>query len=559
MNSASQKTPWETISPEQREKLFPTLTPAQIARVAAHGKKRQASAGEVLVEQGDYNLPFVVVISGVLEVVRSTDAGEELIVAYGAGNFLGDVTMLSSRRSLMRARMRDAGEIIEIDRITLQGLVQSDAELGDIFMRAFILRRIELIAHGWGDVVVLGSNNSAGTLRIREFLSRNGHPYIDLDHDTGVQELLDRFHVDVSSVPVLICRGKLVLRNPTNEQVADCLGFNEGIDQGHLRDVIIVGAGPAGLSSAVYAASEGLSTLVVETTAPGGQAGSSSKIENYLGFPTGISGLDLAGRAYIQAQKFGAETMISRRAVRLTCDRKPYVVEIDGGLRFAARTVVIATGAQYRKLPIENLSDFEGAGVYYGATSIEAQLCGRDDVVVIGGGNSAGQAAVFLSGTAGHVYMLIRSEALSDKMSRYLIRRIEENPAITLHTNTEISALEGNGRLERVQWRNNKTGKSEGRSIRHVFVMTGASPNTQWLDGCATQDMQGFLKTGPALTPEDLASAHWPLVRAPHLYETSLPGVLAVGDVRSGNTKRIASAVGEGSIAISFIHQVLQE
>jgi len=561
MNSASQKNPWETISPEQREKLFPTLTPAQIARVAAHGKKRQASAGEVLVEQGDYNLPFVVVISGVLEVVRSTGAGEELIVVYGAGNFLGDVTMLSSRRSLMRARMRDAGEIIEIDRITLQGLVQSDAELGDIFMRAFILRRIELIAHGWGDVVVLGSNNSAGTLRIREFLSRNGHPYsyIDLDHDTGVQELLDRFHVDVSSVPVLICLGKLVLRNPTNEQVADCLGFNEGIDQGHLRDVIIVGAGPAGLSSAVYAASEGLSTLVVETTAPGGQAGSSSKIENYLGFPTGISGLDLAGRAYIQAQKFGAETMISRRAVRLTCDRKPYVVEIDGGLRFAARTVVIATGAQYRKLPIENLSHFEGAGVYYGATSIEAQLCGRDDVVVIGGGNSAGQAAVFLSGTAGHVYMLIRSEALSDKMSRYLIRRIEENPAITLHTNTEISALEGNGRLERVQWRNKKTGKSEGRSIRHVFVMTGASPNTQWLDGCATQDMQGFLKTGPALTPEELASAHWPLARAPHLYETSLPGVLAVGDVRSGNTKRIASAVGEGSIAISLIHQILHE
>ena len=561
MNSASQKSPWETISPEQREKLFPILTADQIARVAAYGKKRQASAGEVLVEQGDYNLPFVVVLSGALEVVRNTDVGEELIVVYTAGNFLGDVNMLSNRRSLMRARMRDAGEIIELDRRSLQGMVQSDAELGDILMRAFILRRIELIAHGWGDAVVLGSSNSAGTLRIREFLSRNGHPYsyIDLDHDSGVQEVLDRFQVDARDVPVLICRSKLVLRNPTNEQVADCLGFNEGIEQGHLRDVIIVGAGPAGLSSAVYAASEGLSTLVVETTAPGGQAGSSSKIENYLGFPTGISGQELAGRAYIQAQKFGAEMMIARRAIRLTCDRKPYMIEIDDGMRFAARTVVIATGAQYRKLPVENLTRFEGAGIYYGATAIEAQVCGREEVVVIGGGNSAGQAAVFLSGTTGPVHILIRSDALAKTMSRYLIRRIEENPAITLHTNTEITALEGNGQLERVQWRNKQTGKVEDRTIRHVFVMTGANPNTQWLNGCAAQDKQGFLKTGSALTQEELANARWPLSRAPFLFETSRPGVFAVGDVRSGNTKRIASAVGEGSIAISLVHQILHE
>ena len=561
MNSASQKSPWETISPEQREKLFPILTADQIARVAAYGKKRQASAGEVLVEQGDYNLPFVVVLSGALELVRNTDVGEELIVVYTAGNFLGDVNMLSNRRSLMRARMRDAGEIIELDRRSLQGMVQSDAELGDILMRAFILRRIELIAHGWGDAVVLGSSNSAGTLRIREFLSRNGHPYsyIDLDHDSGVQEVLDRFQVDARDVPVLICRSKLVLRNPTNEQVADCLGFNEGIEQGHLRDVIIVGAGPAGLSSAVYAASEGLSTLVVETTAPGGQAGSSSKIENYLGFPTGISGQELAGRAYIQAQKFGAEMMIARRAIRLTCDRKPYMIEIDDGMRFAARTVVIATGAQYRKLPVENLTRFEGAGIYYGATAIEAQVCGREEVVVIGGGNSAGQAAVFLSGTTGPVHILIRSDALAKTMSRYLIRRIEENPAITLHTNTEITALEGNGQLERVQWRNKQTGKVEDRTIRHVFVMTGANPNTQWLNGCAAQDKQGFLKTGSALTQEELANARWPLSRAPFLFETSRPGVFAVGDVRSGNTKRIASAVGEGSIAISLVHQILHE
>jgi thioredoxin reductase (NADPH) len=374
-----------------------------------------------------------------------------------------------------------------------------------------------------------------------------------------VQEVLDRFHVDARDVPILICRGKLVLRNPTTEQVADCLGFNAGIDPGHLRDVVIVGAGPAGLSSAVYAASEGLSTLVMETTAPGGQAGSSSKIENYLGFPTGISGQELAGRAYIQAQKFGAEMMVARSAIRLNCDRKPYMVEMDDGMRFATRTVVIATGAQYRKLPVENLSRFEGTGVYYGATSIEAQMCGREEVVVVGGGNSAGQAAVFLSGTAGHVHILIRSDALASTMSRYLVRRIEENPAITLRTNTEMTALEGDGQLERVQWRNKQTGQVEDRTIRHVFVMTGANPNTQWLNGCAVQDKQGFLKTGSALTPEDLASAHWPHSRAPYLFETSLPGVFAVGDVRSGNTKRIASAVGEGSVAISLVHQVLHE
>jgi thioredoxin reductase (NADPH) len=549
------------LTPEQREQIFPTLTPNQIARVEAYGKKRQASAGEVLVEQGDQEVPFIVVISGALDVVRNTEAGEELITIHAAGNFLGDVSMLSTRRSLVRARMRDAGEIIGIDRRSLQGLVQSDAELGDILMRAFILRRIELIAHGWGDVIVLGSSNSAGTLRVREFLSRNGHPYsyIDLEHYTGIQEILDRFHVDARDVPVLICRGNVVLRNPTNEQIADCLGFNEGIEQTHLRDVIIVGAGPAGLSSAVYAASEGLSALVIETNAPGGQAGSSSKIENYLGFPMGISGQELANRAYVQAQKFGAEMMIARRAVRLACDRKPYAIEIDGGIRLPARAVIIATGAQYRKLPVHNLALFEGAGVYYGATSMEAQLCGREEAIVVGGGNSAGQAAVFLSGTAAHVHMLIRSGGLADTMSRYLIRRIEENPAITLHTNTEIVALDGSGRLESVQWRNNLTGQTETRDIRHVFVMTGANPNTHWLDGCAVQDKQGFIKTGPTLTTEDLTGARWPLPRRPYLFETSLPGVFAVGDVRAGNIKRIASAVGEGSVAISLVHQVLHE
>jgi thioredoxin reductase (NADPH) len=428
-------------------------------------------------------------------------------------------------------------------------------------MRAFIVRRVELIAHGLGDVVLVGSNHCSATLRVKEFLTRNGHPYsyIDLDRDTDVQDLLDRLRVSAADVPVLICRGETVLRSPTNQQIANCLGFNEAIDQTQIRDVVIVGAGPAGLAAAVYAASEGLDVLVLETNAPGGQAGASSKIENYLGFPTGISGQALAGRAYTQAQKFGAQVMIAKDAKRVICDRKPYAIEIDESIRVPARTVIIATGAAYRKPSIENLSQFENAGVYYGATFMEAQLCRGEEVVVVGGGNSAGQAAVFLAQTAKRVHMLVRSKGLAETMSRYLIRRIEQNPAIVLRTTAEIVALEGSSHLERVRWRDDQTGRVETHDIRHVFLMTGAVPGTKWLDGCVALDAKGFIKTGADLSQDDLAAAHWPLARSPYLLETNLPGVFAVGDVRGGNIKRVASAVGEGSIAISFVHQVLSE
>jgi thioredoxin reductase (NADPH) len=374
-----------------------------------------------------------------------------------------------------------------------------------------------------------------------------------------VQDLLDRFHVAAADIPVLICRGDVVLRNPSNQQIAECLGFNEGIDQSHARDVVIVGAGPAGLAAAVYGASEGLDVLVIESNSPGGQAGSSSRIENYLGFPTGISGQDLAGRAYAQAQKFGAEILIARGAAELTCDRKPYGIKIDAGPRVPARTVIIATGAQYRKPSLDNVSQFEGAGVYYSATFMEAQLCVGEEVIVVGGGNSAGQAAVFLAQTAGRVHMLVRSSGLADSMSRYLIRRIEEIPAIVLRTRTEIVALEGNGRLERVRWRDHRTGDVTSHDIRHIFLMMGAVPNTAWLAGCVALDAKGFIKTGPDLSQDELAAARWPLARAPHLLETSLPGVFAVGDVRGGNIKRVASAVGEGSIAVAFVHRALAE
>jgi len=543
------------------ERMFPTLTPAQVKRIAAHGKQRSIRSGEVLIEAGARVVPFFVVTAGRIEVVRPSGDTATLVAVHGPGQFTGEVNMLSGRPALVRSRASEAGEVIELDREQLLALVQTDSELSELIMRAFILRRVELIARGFGNVVLVGSNHCAGTLRVKEFLTRNGHPYsyIDLDRDAGVQDLLDRFQVTAADVPVLICRGEVVLRNPTNQQIAGCLGFNEAIDETQIRDVVIVGAGPAGLAAAVYAASEGLNVLVLETNSPGGQAGSSSKIENYLGFPTGISGQALAGRAYTQARKFGAQVIIATGAKRLVCDRKPYAIEMDDNMRVPARTIIIATGAEYRVPTIENLSEFKGVGVYYGATFMEAQLCRGEEVVVMGGGNSAGQAAVFLAQTAKRVHMLVRGSGLAESMSRYLIRRIEQNPAIVLRTNTEIVALEGSNHLERVRWRNDQTGSIETHDIRHVFVMTGAVPSTDWLVGCVALDAKGFIKTGPDLSQDDLAAASWPLATPPHLLETSLPGVFAVGDVRGGNTKRVASAVGEGSIAISFVHQVLSE
>ncbi|MDX6384903.1 MAG: thioredoxin reductase [Blastocatellia bacterium] len=553
------------LTPANREEpvdqTFPILTPAQQARIAAHGHLKQVAAGEALVEADDHGKKFFVVIKGHLNVLRNSGDTREVAAVVPAGSFTGEVSTLSGRRGLVRIEAGEASEVIEIDREQMLSLVQTDSELSDILIRAFVLRRLELIAREIGDVVLVGSIHSLGTLRIKEFLTRNYYPYsyIDLDRDAEVQDLMDRFHISPADLPVLICRGQSVLRNPDNQEIAGCLGFNEGIDQTHARDLVIVGAGPAGLAAAVYGASEGLDVLVLESNSPGGQAGSSSKIENYLGFPTGISGQDLAGRAYTQAEKFGAQLLIAKPAQGLACDRRPYAIEIGEGQRVPARTVVIATGAQYRKLPLENLSQFEGAGVYYGATHLEAQLCSGQDVIVVGGGNSAGQAAVFLAQTVRRVYMLVRADGLARSMSRYLILRIEENPKIELRVQTEIAGLMGSDQLERVQWRDNRTGKVETRDIGCVFSMTGAVPNSNWLAGCLALDEQGFIKTGPDLSPEELSAAGWPLVRAPFLLETSLPGVFAVGDVRGGNIKRVASAVGEGSIAVSFVHQVLAE
>ncbi|MGZ6076307.1 MAG: NAD(P)/FAD-dependent oxidoreductase [Myxococcaceae bacterium] len=361
----------------------------------------------------------------------------------------------------------------------------------------------------------------------------------------------------VDDVPVLICSGRQVLRKPTIEEVADCLGLNR-LSRDVVRDLVVIGAGPAGLAAGVYGASEGLDVLILDSTAPGGQAGSSSRIENYLGFPTGVSGQDLASAALLQAQKFGAELLVARTAVALECDRRPYRVGLAPGVGVAARTIVIATGVTYRKPDIPNLTRFEGVGVYYGATQVEAILCQGEDVIVVGGANSAGQAAIFLSDGRRRVTMLVRGPGLSDTMSRYLTRRIEETPNIEVKTRTRIVALEGTEGLECVTWED-AAGKASTVPVRHVFMMTGANPNTGWLEGCVALDQKGFVKAGSDLLPGDLRASRWPLQRPPLLFETNRPGVFAVGDVRAGSVKRVAAAVGEGSVCIQLVHKVLAE
>lgn len=543
--------------------IFPTLTPAQINRVRPYGNLRKMTAGEILFQPGDVHVPFFILLSGSLEIIQLDFKSERLITTHHANSFTGELSMISGQKCLVLGRVGEAGEFLEVSPDGLRSLVARDAELSEIIMRAFILRRLALITNHLGNVILMGSRHSANTLRLREFLSRNAHPhvYVDLDTDKMSQELLDRFNVKLSDIPVVICGAETVMRNPTTQELADCLGFNASVDTAQVRDLIIVGAGPSGLAAAVYAASEGLDALLIETEAPGGQAGSSSKIENYLGFPTGVSGQELASRALTQAQKFGAKMMVGHRAAKLNCQRRPYEVVLDNGNALAAHTVIISTGAQYNKPRIANLSNFEGRGVYYGATYIEAQLCEDNEVVVVGGGNSAGQAAVYLSQTARKVYMLVRSGGLSDTMSRYLIQRITENPAIELHYNTEIVAMEGDGKLDRVSWTDKVSGESATHDVGHVFVMTGASPRTGWLEGCIALDEKGFILTGRDLDAVNSNGQHpvWPLSRRPQMLETSLPGVFAVGDARAGNVKRVASAVGEGSIAIHLVHRTLAE
>jgi thioredoxin reductase (NADPH) len=546
---------------QRREQMFPKLSEAQMERLAAHGQRIQTQGGQVLVEAATRQTHVFVVLAGSVEILLRHPSGDQLQYLLTAGDFSGEMSTLRGTNAQACLRVRQGGAAVAIASERIRAVVQTDAELSELLMRAFILRRMALISSGGGEVMLLGSRHSADSLRLREFLTRNTQPFhdIDVESDPDVAALFERFRVTARDIPVVVCKGDQIFRNPSNHDIAECLGLNPQLDDSRVYDLLIVGAGPAGLAAAVYAASEGLSVRVVETTAPGGQAGTSSRIENYLGFPTGITGRALAGRALSQAQKFGAALSVASQAVGLRCAQRPYALELEDGTALRGRSVLIASGAQYRTLEIGNMARFLGAGVYYAATHLESQLCQGEEIVIIGGGNSAGQAAVYLAGSCSRVHLLVRGEGLADSMSNYLIRRIDETRNIELHPRTQITAIEGDAQLERVDWYSSEHNKAEQRAIGHMFVMTGAVPNTPWLQGCVALDDDGFVKTGPDLEPQDLAGRQWPLSRAPHAMETSLPGVFAAGDVRSRSVKRVASAVGEGSICVQFVHRALLE
>ncbi|AFY69839.1 cyclic nucleotide-binding protein [Thalassoporum mexicanum PCC 7367] len=543
------------------DEAFPVLTPAQIDALRSYGIEEEFTDGAILFEEGDQVFDFFVVLEGAIDILQHAGAEGDKpvqITRHMPGEFTGDTDMLSTRAAVIYAQAVGKTKVIRITPQKLQRVVVENSELSDLILRTFLIRRTALTASQLSPVKVIGSRFSQDTFRIKEFLSKNGQPYmwVDIDADEGVYQILESFGVKPDETPIILYRNRNVYKNPPNEAIATGLGFNV-LDQ-EVNDVLVIGAGPAGLAASVYAASEGLKVTAIDAEGPGGQAGTSSKIENYLGFPTGISGRDLAERAYMQAQKFGANIATPVCAKSLTCRFPLYEVEVSGDRKIITRSVVIASGAKYRKLPLDNLTQYEGRGIFYGATAMEAQLCTQQDVIVVGGGNSAGQAAVFLSKHARKVNIFIRSKDLSHSMSRYLIRRIEETPNIELHCHTEITELSGaDGKLKQVTCRNRQSGESWVMDVPNLFIFIGAKPNTDWLDQAIATDEKGFVKTGHDLSEEELAD--WPLDRQPALFETSRPRIYAVGDVRSSSTKRVASAVGEGSIVVQFIHRALAE
>ena len=547
---------------ERAAQTFPRLSDEQVARAKAFGRIQDLPKGRVLFSRGDRTVDFFLVLEGSIEIYdEAPDGRHNVFTVHGKHQFTGELDLFNDRDILVGGRMGENGRVARMNRAQFRRLLTAEPDIAETIMRAFILRRMGLMQHAQGAVtLVVSREHGVGDgLRVRRFLSRNGYPLrvLELEGDeAAARAALEASGFGPEDLPVVVCGPHRALSKPSNAEVADCLGIAEEIEPGAVFDVAVVGAGPSGLASAVYAASEGLRTLVLEAEAPGGQAGTSSKIENYLGFPTGISGQALAGRAQVQAQKFGARIAVPRTVARLDCDRRPYVLALDNGSEVRAKSVVIATGARYRRLDqLENADRFEGGnGIHYAATAIEAGLCEKEEVAVVGGGNSAGQAAVYLSRFASHVHILVRGDGLAASMSDYLVGRIEASDRITLHTHTEVVALDGERHLERVTWRNRRTGQEETRPVSNLFLMLGAVPNTDWLDGCGVAlDDKGFVRVGGA--GED-GHPRWN-GRAPHMLETSRPGIFAVGDVRAGSVKRVASSVGEGSVVVSSVHQVL--
>jgi thioredoxin reductase (NADPH) len=538
----------------RRHQMFPRLSEAEIARITRFGTLQGYPRGTRLFAAGEAGPGMYVVLKGNV-VIRQRDGLGRMtpIARQGPGQFLAEVGQLSGAAALVDGDAEDDVEALLIPPSQLRALIIAEADLGERIMRALILRRVALIEAGASGPVLVGRADSPDLLRLQNFLRRNGHPYhvVDAAHDNDGAAALEQYGAALDDV-VVICPDGSVLLTPTEHEVARCLGFLDAEERHGLYDAIVVGAGPAGLATAVYGASEGLSILVVDCNAFGGQAGASARIENYLGFPTGISGQALAGRAYVQAQKFGAEILIPAKATRLACSDavdQGHLLHLADGRTLRARTIVVATGARYRRLDVPRLAEFEGRGVWYWASAVEAKMCGNEEVALVGGGNSAGQAAVFLSGYASKVHVLVRGPDLAASMSRYLIDRLEATPNIVVHPHTEVTALQGDlqSGLQGVTWRDRQTAESDTCPIRHVFLFVGASPETDWLSECGVaMDRHGFIVTG-----ED--------AQAEAALEASVPGVFAVGDVRSGSVKRVGAAIGEGAAVVASIHRYLAQ
>ena len=527
--------------------MFPRLGEEEIARLTRFGEPRSFRSGDLVASPGKVSPGLLLILSGKLEVIR-TDGGEGThIVTHERGNFSGELANLSGRPSLTQARALNDVEALVIPPAKLRALLVAEADLGERIMRALILRRVGLIEAGAGPIVV-GEEHHPDVLRLTNFLRRNGYPYESLDPatDSGAQTLVERFHVEPEQLPIVLCPGGQLLRNPSEDQLARCVGLVGALDSERLYDVIVIGAGPAGLATSVYASSEGLSVLAIDCRSFGGQAGASARIENYLGFPTGISGMALMGRAFSQAQKFGVEMAIPDEAIRLKCGNEPCRVELATGEKVQARSIVIATGARYRRLEVERLEEFEGSAIHYWASPLEGDLCANEDVVLVGGGNSAGQATVFLAGRARHVTVVAR-RPLTDTMSQYLIERIESLPNVDVVSGCEVRELDGQaGALGAVTIRDRSSGKTRELPARFLFSFIGAEPNTDWLKPSGIRlDERGFVFTG-----EESGSDRLPL-------ETSRRGVFAVGDVRSTSVKRVAASVGDGAQVVAAIHKYL--
>jgi thioredoxin reductase (NADPH) len=542
-----------------RNGAFPRLSDEQIASLSEHGERRATRVGDVLFREGDESYDFFVVLSGKVAVIEGFGADERLIGVHGERRFLGELSLLTGQAAFFTAVVREAGEVLVVPVERLRKLVAHDPALGDLILRAYLARRELLIGLGTG-FRIIGSRFSPDSRRLREFAARNRlpHRWIDLEQDQEAEGLLRALGVSPEETPVVIWRGKHVLRNPSNAELARAVGLRAPASPATICDLVVVGAGPAGLAASVYGASEGLETVALDAMATGGQAGTSPRIENYLGFPSGISGAELAERATLQAKKFGARVSVPAQATGLEDRGGHHVVTLDDGKTVEGRTVVIATGARYCKLPVPRIEDFEGAGVYYAATQVEAELCRDDPVVVVGGGNSAGQATLFLARHASHVHLLIRDEDLGKSMSRYLADRIEQAPGVEVMRNTEIREVVGDDALEAVVVENNRTGERRTIATRALFVFIGAEPYTHWVGEHVALDERGFILTGQDAARARRNGAWKQLGREPLLLETSCPGILAVGDVRATSIKRVASAVGEGSMAVRLVHEHLE-